>query len=271
MATEAERINRRLQRAVDDRGRTVVYEGEVLRHSVYARAVHWAVAIFFVLSLLSGFAIFTPWLYSWLAPVFGSGARTRLLHPWFGLLFVIAFVFQMVNWLRPMKWGESDRRWLRRVKAYATNEEKLEPEDVGEFNAGQKLWFWAIVVAAAVFLVTGVLMWWPEYFGRTAMWISYFFHDVAALVVLGGFIIHLYEGTAQQPGTFRSMTRGTVTDRWAWTHHPAWYREVTGRDPRADYERAARRQSERARIIEAWEREQDAHERGAEPGGLNNE
>jgi formate dehydrogenase subunit gamma len=67
------------------------------------------------------------------------------------------------------------------------------------------------------------------------MWISYFFHDVAALVMLGGFIIHIYEGTAHQPGTFRSMMRGTVTDRWAWTHHPAWYRAVTGRAPRADY------------------------------------
>jgi hypothetical protein len=38
--------------------------------------------------------------------------------------------------------------------------------------------------------------------------------------MLGGFIIHVYEGTAHQPGTFRSMIDGTVTDRWAWTHHP---------------------------------------------------
>lgn len=266
MATEAERLNERAQRAASRMGRTSVYEGEVLRHTIYARAVHWLVAIFFILSLLSGFAIFTPWLYSWLAPIFGSGARTRLLHPWFGLLFVVAFVFQMVNWLRPMRWRKSDRRWLRRLKAYATNQEKLEPEDVGKFNGGQKLWFWTIVFAAAVFLITGVPMWWPEVFGRVLMWISYFLHDVAALVMLGGFIIHIYEGTAQQPGTFRSMTRGTVTDRWAWTHHPAWYAEVTGRDPRADYERTARRQSERARMIEAWEREQDASERSPEPG-----
>jgi formate dehydrogenase subunit gamma len=266
MATEARRINESLHRAADERGRTVVYEGEVLRHSVYTRAVHWAVALFFVLALLSGFAIFTPWLYSWLAPLFGSGPRTRLLHPWFGLLFVIAFVFQMVNWLRPMRWGESDRRWLHRLREYATNEEKLEPEDVGKFNGGQKLWFWAIVFSALVFLITGVFIWWPEIFGRVPMWLSYFFHDVAALVMLGGFIIHIYEGTAQQPGTFRSMTRGTVTDRWAWTHHPAWYCEVTGRSPRADYERAVRRQAERERMIEMWEREQDAREGAGEPG-----
>jgi cytochrome b subunit of formate dehydrogenase len=31
--------------------------------------------------------------------------------------------------------------------------------------------------------------------------------------------------TAQQPGTFRAMTRGTVSRRWARAHHPSWYRE----------------------------------------------
>jgi len=38
------------------------------------------------------------------------------------------------------------------------------------------------------------------------------------------------------------MISGTVTEAWAWTHHPAWYREVTGHDPRRDYEQALKRQ-----------------------------
>jgi formate dehydrogenase subunit gamma len=62
--------------------------------------------------------------------------------------------------------------------------------------------------------------------------------------MLAGFIVHIYEGTAAQPGTFQAMTDGTVTKEWAWTHHPAWYAEVTGRDPREDYE------SERDRLLE---------------------
>ncbi|MCI0391014.1 MAG: formate dehydrogenase subunit gamma [Acidobacteria bacterium] len=262
MSTEAERINRSLRPAADDKRRTVVYEGELLRHGVYTRVIHWAVAIFFILSLLSGFAIFTPWLYAWVAPVFGGGAITRLLHPWFGLGFLFAFILQLVNWLRPMRWSDNDRRWLRRLGEYSRHDDKLEPEYVGKFNAGQKLWFWAIFVSAIVFLLTGIVMWWPEVFGRVLMWISYFFHDIAALVLLGGFIIHIYQATAAMPGTFRSMTRGTVTDRWAWTHHPAWYRELTGRDPRTDYEREHRLQTEHRRMLESWEREQDARDTG---------
>ena len=205
---------------------------------MYTRVLHWSVAIFFVLALLSGFALYTPWLFRWLTPLFGGGPMTRLLHPWFSLAFVLVFVLQFLNWLRPMMWTAHDTRWMRNIRAYATNADEVEPEDVAFFNGGQKAYFWAVVICALVFLIPGLPMWFPGLFGRVIVAISYVLHDLAALVMLGGFILHLYEGTVSQPGTFQSMTRGTVTRRWAWTHHPAWYRDVTGRDPRADYERA---------------------------------
>src|SRR5437868_6687601 len=81
-------------------GRTVVHRGEVLRHSLYTRVVHWLVALFFILALLSGFALYTPWLYRPLAPLFGGGPRARLLHPWFGLAFVIVVVPLVARWKR---------------------------------------------------------------------------------------------------------------------------------------------------------------------------
>jgi formate dehydrogenase subunit gamma len=228
-------------------GTTRVYRGELLRHPVYTRFLHWSVAIFFVLSLLTGFAIYSPWLFHWIAPLFGGGPRTRALHPWFSLLFTVFFFFQFLNWMGPMAWNEADRRWTKRIRQYATNEERLEPEDVGFFNGGQKLYFWAIVVSAILFLITGLLMWFDHVVPRWVVAVSYVVHDLAALVMLAGFIIHVYEGTAQQPGTFRSMIDGTVTERWAWTHHPGWYRAVTGRDPRDDYERERQRQEDRPR------------------------
>jgi formate dehydrogenase subunit gamma len=151
----------------------------------------------------------------------------------------------------------ADRRWLRRIRQYTTNQEKLESEDVGFFNGGQKLYFWAIVVSALLFLITGLLMWFDHLVPRWVIVISYVVHDIAALVMLGAFILHIYEGTAAMPGTFRAMTNGTVTERWAWTHHPAWFRAVTDRDPREAYEREQQRQNERERAMETWERDQD--------------
>ncbi|MDT7603835.1 MAG: formate dehydrogenase subunit gamma [Acidobacteriota bacterium] len=261
MSTSVERFDEKARREASRHGRTVVHRGELLRHPVYTRVLHWSVAIFFVLSLLSGFGIYSPWLFRWLTPLFGGGAMTRFLHPWFGLLFDIAFFFQFLNWMVPMKWTQSDRRWTRRVKEYVSNKEKVEASDVGFFNGGQKLYFWAIVASGILFLISGVPMWLDNIFPRWLVALSYVLHDIAGLVMLAGFIIHVYEGTAAQPGTFQSMTDGTVTEEWAWTHHPAWYADVTGRDPRDDYEQARRRQSERSRAIETWEREQDARER----------
>jgi formate dehydrogenase subunit gamma len=215
---------------------TRVRDDELLRHPLRTRLLHWTVAIFFVLALLSGFAIYTPWLYRWLTPVFGGGQMTRVLHPWFSVGFVIAFALQAANWLREMTWTSADSRWMRRMREYVRNTGEVESADVGFFNGGQKLYFWAIVVSGVLFVLSGIPLWWPDTFGRPAVAISYVVHDVAALLMLVGFIVHLYEATAQQPGTFRAMMRGTVEKRWAWTHHPGWYRRATGRDPRADYE-----------------------------------
>jgi formate dehydrogenase subunit gamma len=85
-------------------------------------------------------------------------------------------------------------------------------------------------------------MWFPDTFGRSIVSTGLVIHDIAALVMLGGFVVHIYESTAQQPGTFGAMIRGTVSNRWAWTHHPGWYRQVTRRVPRGDYERALQQQ-----------------------------
>jgi formate dehydrogenase subunit gamma len=164
-----------------------------------------------------------------LAPLFGGGPMTRLLHPWFSMGFAIAFALQFLNWLTPMTWTADDSRWVRRIREYVTNQETGEPEYVGFFNGGQKLYFWAIVVSTIVFVVTGLFMWFPPHgSGRIVVAASYILHDIAMLVMLAGFIVHIYEATAAAPGTFKSMTRGTVSKRWALTHHPAWYRQMTG-------------------------------------------
>src|SRR4030095_7707778 len=199
MSTAVERFDEAARARFGAHARTVVHENELLRHPVYTRVLHWSVATFFVLALLSGFAIYTPWLYGWLTPLFGGGAMTRLLHPWFSAGFVFCFAFQMLNWLGPMTWTGDDTRWIRRIRDYVANNHKREPDDVGFFNAGQKLYFWAIAGSAVLFLVSGIPMWCPKTFGRSLVSIGYVLHDVAALVMLVGFIIHIYESTAAVP------------------------------------------------------------------------
>ena len=266
MTTSVDQFDEKARRGFGKLGRTVVHEGELLRHPVYTRFLHWTVAIFFFLALLSGLAIYSPWLFRWLAPLFGGGPTTRLLHPWFGLAFVIAYAFQALNWLSLMRWTGEDSKWVRRLPEYVKGQDKLEPEYVGFFNGGQKLQYWEIIIGGGLLLITGLLLWFPEIAGRILVAVSYVLHDIAALIMLLGIWVHIYLSTVGQPGTLRSMTRGVVTRAWAWTHHPAWYGEVTGRDPREDYRRAEERLSERRRARqEAVSDEREPERRPTEP------
>jgi hypothetical protein len=112
MATSANRFVHRTN-VIDRLGRTVVYAGELLRHPVYTRFLHWMVGIFFFLALLSGFGIYLPWIFRFFTPLFGGGATTRFLHPWFGVGFVIFFGLQALNWLGVMRWTPADSRWMK--------------------------------------------------------------------------------------------------------------------------------------------------------------
>ena len=239
MSTVIERFDDKARNAFDRIGDNQVYEGELLRHPVYTRFLHWMVAIFFFLALFSGFGIYLPWLFRWFAPIFGGGPLARAMHPWFGIGFSVFFGLQALNWLAPMTWTPADSRWMRNIKQIVSGEEKLDPPDTHFFNAGQKLQFWEIIIGTIVFLITGFIMWaGAPTFGRMAVWISLVLHDISALIMLFGIFIHVYQSTIGQPGTFQAMTRGAVSEKWAWTFHPAWYQQMTGRDAREAVEQA---------------------------------
>src|SRR5258708_12627897 len=125
MSTSAEQFDRDARGEFARLGQTRVHRGELLRHPVYTRFLHWSVAISFILSLLTGFAIYSPWLFRFLTPVFGGGARTRALHPWFGVVFEVFFLFQFINWFAPMPWTPPYRHWLPRIQPHPTTYHNL--------------------------------------------------------------------------------------------------------------------------------------------------
>ena len=119
----------------------------------------------------------------------------------------------------------------------------MEPEDTGFFNAGQKGYFWAIVGSVVAFLLSGVPMWFPEASPAQAP-IGLVIHDIAALVMLGGFIVHT---STKAPHSSRER----LVDDLCWARSRiagrgrtirAGIDKLTGCDPHSDYERALREQ-----------------------------
>jgi formate dehydrogenase subunit gamma len=164
-----------------------------------------------------------------MANLFGGLHVCRWLHPWLGFAFSASMIVMFVHWWREMLLEPSDRGWFgNRVIRYMRYED--DDPNVGKFNGGQKLFFWAVSLGMIAMLASGIVMWLPERFVQGVRATSILLHDVVFILFAVGIVFHIYLGGPAEPGTFRAMTRGTVTKPWARLHHPRWYREVTGDD-----------------------------------------
>ena len=204
----------------------VIVGDEIVRHRMATRIIHWSVALTFIVSMLSGMPIWTP-VFRWMANLVGGLEAARVIHPWAGVAFFIASVFQFFHWLGDMHFREDEKGWFGpKLLQYFNWEREVEP-DAGKYNGGQKFFFFAANLAALGLLLTGIPMWFPLEFPTLLREISILLHDITFILLLLSVIGHVYLGTAAEPGTFRAMTRGTVTRKWAKFHHPGWYNDIT--------------------------------------------
>jgi formate dehydrogenase subunit gamma len=201
---------------------------EITRYSLAERVVHWVVGLTFIALMLSGLALAYPRL-AWLSGLFGGGQTMRAAHPWIGLVFTVGVVAMLVTWARDMRFRRGDREWFRGLRRYVR--EGHGGLDVGRYNAGQKAYYWVVILFSIILLLSGIPLWFPWLLTSGWNQWSRLIHHAAYLVMVGGFIIHVYMSTALMPGTLAAMTTGKVSRRWAAWHHPRWFREQAGKQP----------------------------------------
>jgi len=162
-----------------------------------------------------------------MAGLLGGLSACRVLHPWAGVLFFASSLAMFQNWRREMRLEPKDREWLGpgAFRRLGFLELERDPE-VGKYNGGQKLFFYAVSLGAVGLLASGLVLWWPTSFSQPIRLAGILLHDVTFILFAVAIVLHIYLGTAAEPGTFRSMTRGTVSAAWARLHHPRWYRDV---------------------------------------------
>jgi formate dehydrogenase subunit gamma len=211
-----------------DSDSSVAAEPQVIqRYNLFERIVHWEVTITFIALMLSGMSLAYARL-AWLSVLFGGGQTMRASHPWIGVAFTVGVVAMFVVWLKSMLPERGDMQWLRRLRAYIRDGHT--GLDAGRFNAGQKGYFWTVVFFSVVLFLTGLPLWVTTLLdARWREW-ARLFHQASYLVMLAGFIIHVYMSTVFLPGTMSSMTTGKVSRRWAAWHHPRWYRKQASKD-----------------------------------------
>ena len=204
-------------------------DDQVERYSLTERIWHWLASLSYTYCTLTGLALFSPYLY-WLAAVFGGGPTIRFWHPWLGLVFLASVVWMYGNWRDDLRLTEADREWRAKIGSYVENrDQELPPQ--ARFNAGQKLFYWAMFYAILVLLLSGIVMWFPERVPRNLIVILpvvVILHEAAALISIGAIIIHIYMSVFAEPESLRAMVHGKVSRAWARNYHRLWYEKIQG-------------------------------------------
>lgn len=206
-----------------------VAPGHILRYHFKERVIHWTTSVSYVYLLMTGLAFWSPWCF-WLAVVLGGGQVSRMLHPWIGLIFAVGVLMMFGMWASEMQIDENDKNWFRSVGHYARNEDQDMPP-AGRYNAGQKSLFWGFVVCMVLLLLSGIVLWYPQYYpwhSLLAMRIAILIHASSALLTIGLFLIHVYMGVFAERGAMDSMVHGDVSMHFVKRYHPRWYEEITG-------------------------------------------
>jgi formate dehydrogenase subunit gamma len=200
----------------------------LIRHVADERISHWLTALSFFLAMFSGLAFYYPSLY-WMASLMGGGPWSRILHPFFGMVMLLTFLYQVVRLWKDNRMTRADWKWLANAGSVMMKHESNVPEQ-GRFNGGQKMLFKLLLLSMLLLLASGIVMWRP-YFAHqfeidVVRW-ALMVHAVSAFVLCGLVLGHIYM-VIWTRGSMWAITRGTVTKAWARHHHPAWYREMTG-------------------------------------------
>ena len=196
----------------------------IKRYGAAERLNHWIVAVCFIVLAFSGLALFYP-AFFWFTGVFGTPQLARIVHPFVGLIFFVGFTFEFFRFWRRNLINKEDIKWMKAVKSTLKGHEV---GDIGKYNGGQKMMFWAMTGCTLVMIVTGIIMWWPwfaGYFPIPLIRLALLFHAWSALILIACIIVHIYAAIWVK-GTIPAMVEGTVTEAWAKKHHPRWYREV---------------------------------------------
>jgi len=163
-----------------------------------------------------------------MAFVVGGGPTARFWHPIIGILFVVGIIWMHMLWRDEFILSSEDRVWMDKLKYYITNQDDLLPPQ-GKYDAGQKIYYWGMFYGAILLILSGLVMWVPEYVPRGWHWVLplvTFVHEGAALITIGAIILHVYMAVFTVPGSLTAMTTGYVSRGWAMLHARLWYDKV---------------------------------------------
>lgn len=194
------------------------------------RALHWSMAFTFLTLAFSGLMLvygkhfLKPYIPTELWGFIIMLAKQY--HNYVGPLFGVLLVLILFKWWRKSIFAKVDFVWFMKLGGMVGKHKGSHPS--AEFsNAGEKALFWLLIVVGTVVALSGLVLDFPI-FGQTRrdMELSNLIHMLSALILICGFVFHIYIGLFGMEGALEGMVTGEVDETWAKEHHDLWYAEV---------------------------------------------
>ncbi|MGC8720029.1 MAG: formate dehydrogenase subunit gamma [Thermodesulforhabdaceae bacterium] len=164
--------------------------------------------------------------------LFGSPRTAVVIHWVAGIVFIVASIVSLKLWGKYAKFEPYDREWLAKKGGYIGGKDVEVP--AGRMNAGQKIFFWFTVALSFIMGITGVPLIFKASLPLSLSCLLSTIHGFFAVVFVASVIAHAYLGTIANPGTWRILVDGKVSEAWIKKHHSVWYRENILKDGGAE-------------------------------------
>ncbi|MBD1575581.1 formate dehydrogenase subunit gamma [Vibrio sp. S11_S32] len=203
---------------------------KIKRWSRIDRALHWSMAFTFLSLAISGMTL--VWGKHFLKPVISTDAwgdivyAAKQFHNYVGPIFFILLGAVLIKWWRKSTFKKIDLQWCLKLGGMVGPHKGTHPS--AEFsNAGEKIIFWMLITCGFIAAISGFVLDFPIFGqGRRDMDVSNLAHMISALILICGFIFHIYIGLFGMEGALEGMVKGEVDETWAKEHHDIWYAEM---------------------------------------------
>ncbi|WP_428772461.1 formate dehydrogenase subunit gamma [Vibrio sp.] len=203
---------------------------KIKRWSRWDRALHWSMAFTFITLALSGLLLvygkhsLRPYVSD---EIWGFTINlAKQYHNYVGPLFFILLICVLVKWWRKSLFKKVDIHWFAKLGGLVGRNKGNHPS-AGFSNAGEKVVYWMLIIVGLFAAGSGLFLDFPIFEQtRREMELSNLVHMISALILICGFIFHIYIGLFGMEGALEGMVTGEVDETWAKEHHDLWYEEV---------------------------------------------
>ncbi|VAW11880.1 Formate dehydrogenase -O, gamma subunit [hydrothermal vent metagenome] len=226
----------------------------IRRFNMTERVSHWLVALSFItlgltgINLLFGRSLFIPLIGK---DAFAAMAATgKLLHNTVAFAFMLGLALIFFHWVLHNFPNRHDVVWLLKGGGFFS---KSHPP-ARKFNAGQKIFFWLVLLSGVVLSLSGWALLFPyttSFFADSFAFFNTWFgtslpteltqiqeqqyasllHAGVAVFLAVVILAHIYIGSIGMEGAIGAMTTGDVDVNWAKEHHSVWVEEEMALQP----------------------------------------